>query len=115
MLYQTDFVLIENVMGIISKKDNGKSFLQIMVQDMQTAGYKTDAAILNAAAYGAPQNQRRGFLLKYRKSPNPGFPKPLTHYEALASVYLLQARLKIRICTARENLSLSLQSFYSSY
>ena len=61
LLYQTDNVLFENVVGIISKKDKAESFLHIMVADLDSAGYDTDAAILNVAAYGAPQNRRRVF------------------------------------------------------
>ena len=89
LLYQTDYILFENVMGIISKKDKGRSFLHIMVADLELAGYETDAAILNAAAYGAPQNRRRLFILGCRKSHNPGFPKPLKHYDASVGKCLL--------------------------
>ena len=91
LLYNVDYILMQNVMGIISKTDKSDSFLHIMVQDMQKAEYKTDAAVLDAAGYGAPQNRRRVFLLGTlcRKGLSPSFSKPLKHYDASVGKCLL--------------------------
>lgn len=110
LLYQVDYILMENGMGIISKTDKGDSFLQIMVQDMQKAGYKTDAAVLNAAGYGAPQNRRRVFILGRRKGHNPGFPKPLKQYDASVGKCLLAlSKVPTHYLHSKERV----QSFYA--
>ena len=46
LLYQTEYILFENVIGIISKKDRGQSFMHIMVADLEKSGHGADAAIL---------------------------------------------------------------------
>ena len=85
-------IVIENVKGILSKKDkNGNRIIDKLIADFERLGYnfknrKTGEKymILNAADYGVPQKRERVILIginrKWKKADVP-FPKP-SHYDS---------------------------------
>ncbi len=83
------FVVLENVDGIRSKKDeNGIPYLTRIINELEERGYnfnienrKEKYLRLNAADYGVPQIRKRIFIVGSRI---PGFklsPPPPTHYD----------------------------------
>ncbi len=60
------FFLAENVRGILSL-EGGAAFQQIL-KDFQSAGYRTEYSVLNAADYGVPQRRIRVFIVGIRKN-----------------------------------------------
>ncbi|QLG12189.1 DNA (cytosine-5-)-methyltransferase [Deinococcus sp. D7000] len=56
--------VMENVPGVGEVKfEDGTNFLDVMQNAMRRAGYTTEVWILNAAAYGAPQNRVRKIIV----------------------------------------------------
>lgn len=69
--------IIENVKALTSKKF-AKEF-QMILDDLDEAGYNTYYKILNAKDYGIPQNRERVFIISIRKDIDNGkfkFPDP---------------------------------------
>lgn len=66
------YVLVENVPGILSKKD--KSGLDSFVSDLEKKGYTVHYEIVNMSDYGVPQSRRRFSLLASRLHKKPIFP-----------------------------------------
>jgi DNA (cytosine-5)-methyltransferase 1 len=68
------FLVMENVTGIITKKDDqGKPYIKRVVESIQEAGYNTyfpetdtDYIVLNAADFGVPQHRERVFIIANR-------------------------------------------------
>lgn len=72
--FHPGYVLVENVPGILTKKD--KSGLGQFVADLEDAGYKVHFGTVNMNEYGVPQSRRRFSLLATRLHEEPIFPKP---------------------------------------
>lgn len=70
-----NIIVIENVKGILSKKDNaGKKIIDKIISDFENIGYIFDNEkgekwhILNAADFGIPQKRERVILMGIKKS-----------------------------------------------
>lgn len=82
---QPDFIIFENVKGIISKRDKkGRRYIDIIASDFRKLGYsfkgenrdvKEEYLVLNAADYGVPQIRERVFLIGNRLGIRNPFPK----------------------------------------
>ena len=70
--FQPGYVLVENVPGILTKKD--KSGLDDFVADLEKKGYAVHYQIVNMNDYGVPQSRRRFSLLATRLREKPIFP-----------------------------------------
>lgn len=66
------YVLVENVPGILNKKD--KSGLDKFVANLEEKGYTVHYEIVNMSDYGVPQSRRRFSLLATRLHTEPIFP-----------------------------------------
>lgn len=64
-------VIAENVSGLL--KGNAKGYVNEIFKAFDTAGYKTQLFLLNAAFMGVPQRRERCFFIAQRK--DQGFPK----------------------------------------
>ena len=62
---QPRVVIAENVSGLI--KGNAKGYVNEIFKAFDTAGYKTQLFLLNAAAMGVPQKRERTFFIAHRK------------------------------------------------
>jgi len=82
--YKPDFIVFENVKGILSKRNLiGEKYIDIIVQKFEELGYnltseneniKEKYIVLNAADYGVPQLRERVFIIGNRigiKNPYP--------------------------------------------
>jgi DNA (cytosine-5)-methyltransferase 1 len=56
-----DWVIVENVKGIIETEDG--FFFEIIIKELKRLGYTSNYAILNAANYGVPQIRNRVFII----------------------------------------------------
>lgn len=64
---QPRIFVMENVPGVGEVKfEDGTNFLEVMQNAMRRAGYTTEVWILNAAAYGVPQNRVRKIIVGVR-------------------------------------------------
>ena len=80
------YVVIENVVGLLSMKNNeGKDIKQLIKEEFNDLGYKVDYKVLNAAEYGVPQARRRVVFLISKKYPLT-FPQPLFDCEHFVTV-----------------------------
>src|SRR3989344_3230788 len=68
------YVLVENVPGILSKKD--RSGLDVFIKGLEKKGYAVHFGIVNMSEYGVPQTRRRFSLLASRLHKKAIFPKP---------------------------------------
>ncbi|MFA5652228.1 MAG: DNA cytosine methyltransferase [Candidatus Paceibacterota bacterium] len=66
--FNPGYVLVENVPGILGKKD--KSGLDKFVSNLEKKGYKVHYEIINMSNYGVPQSRRRFSLIATRLSKN---------------------------------------------
>jgi DNA (cytosine-5)-methyltransferase 1 len=76
-------ILFENVRGLVTARGpNGKpgEALRLVLQTLESIGYATSCAVLNAADYGLAQRRVRLFILASQYAPLPRFPAP-THAE----------------------------------
>lgn len=74
------YVIMENVPGMLS--GGHSSILSELVKEFEAAGYtvRQPIQVLNAAAFGAPQDRRRLFLLAAREGmPLPDYPEATVH------------------------------------
>lgn len=86
---EASYFVFENVKGLTVGRH--RKFLDELIAEFETAGYSVvaDWKVLNASAYGVPQNRERLFLLGARQGlPLPDYPEPST-LEAGASPDLL--------------------------
>lgn len=68
------YVLVENVPGILTRKD--KSGLDNFIASLESKGYKVHFDIVNMNHYGVPQSRRRFSLLATRLHEKSIFPTP---------------------------------------
>lgn len=52
--------MFENVRGLLY---SNKWYLELIIEELENLGYKTDCQLLNAVNYGVPQNRERFFLI----------------------------------------------------
>lgn len=69
-----DFLLMENVKNIVSKK-HMPNFVK-WCEWLETQGYKNYWKVLNAKDYGMPQNRERCFMVSIRNGQAYNFPQP---------------------------------------
>jgi len=62
---QPKVFLLENVKGIIM--GNAKAYSKKIIQTMESAGYKVQIFLLNAASMGVPQRRERVFFIGHKK------------------------------------------------
>jgi DNA (cytosine-5)-methyltransferase 1 len=72
--FKPGYVVIENVPGIVSKKD--ESGLTDFVNNLESKGYKVVFKNVNLNDYGVPQTRKRFTLIASRVTKNSIFPKP---------------------------------------
>lgn len=72
--FDPGFVVVENVPGILRKKE--ESGLQDFIFDLESRGYKARYKIVNLNEYGIPQTRRRFSLIASRVTENSIFPEP---------------------------------------
>lgn len=72
--FNPGYVLVENVPGILSKRD--RSGLDEFISGLQHKGYKVHYEIVNMNDYGVPQARRRFSLLATRLHTKEIFPQP---------------------------------------
>ncbi|GMA15884.1 hypothetical protein GCM10025871_22150 [Deinococcus metallilatus] len=73
-------IVMENVPGMGEVRyEDGTTFVQAAEAAMQAAGYDTCTWLLNAAAYGVPQDRIRRIIVGVRGGPAPEGPPPPTH------------------------------------
>jgi DNA (cytosine-5)-methyltransferase 1 len=65
--------MFENVRGLLY---SNKWYLELIIEELESLGYKTDCRLLNAVDYGVPQNRERFFLVGHNSDFK--FPKPET-------------------------------------
>lgn len=59
-IIEPKYIVIENVVGLLSmQNEKGKYIKDLIVEELKKIGYETKYQILNAAAYGVPQNRKR--------------------------------------------------------
>ena len=83
--------VMENVPGLGEVQfADGASFLGVMRQAMEDAGYRTTLWLLNAAAYGVPQHRVRKIIVGVRDGDPPAMPP--ARYRAAAFQYREHSR-----------------------
>lgn len=81
------YSIIENVKNLTSKRF--KESFDMILKDLDEAGYNNYWQVLNAKNYGVPQNRERVFIVSIRKDIDKGtfeFPKPIESYKRLKDV-----------------------------
>jgi DNA (cytosine-5)-methyltransferase 1 len=73
--WRPDWLVFENVKGIAETE--GAIFLDLVLENFQTAGYTLSKGILNAADFGVPQRRERLFVIGSRHGITVSMPKPL--------------------------------------
>ncbi|MCI5606942.1 MAG: DNA cytosine methyltransferase [Treponema sp.] len=64
------YVVIENVVGLLSmKNDQGDDIRQLIYDEFKRIGYKVNHKILNAADYGVPQARKRVIFIASKNLP----------------------------------------------
>lgn len=67
---QPKVAIAENVKNLVSKKFNAQ--FQVVLTSLDSAGYNSYYAVLNAKDYGVPQNRERVFIVSIRKDVDTG-------------------------------------------
>jgi len=81
------YSIIENVKNLTSKRF--KEAFDMILKDLEDAGYNNYWQVLNAKNYGVPQNRERVFIVSIRKDIDNGkfeFPKPFESSKRLKDV-----------------------------
>jgi DNA (cytosine-5)-methyltransferase 1 len=76
MLYEPEWVVFENVKGIL-ETEQGK-FAKAVISSLQHLGYACEEDVLNASDFGVPQKRERYFIVASRVSRNFSFPEKTT-------------------------------------
>lgn len=85
---QPKFALMENVKGLTTKKF--KAEFEIMLDELDKAGYNNYYKILNAKDYGIPQNRERIFIVSIRKDIDKGFTFPIGFDNGIRLKHILE-------------------------
>jgi len=81
------YSIIENVKNLTSKRF--KESFEMILKDLEDAGYNNYWQVLNAKNYGVPQNRERVFIVSIRKDIDKGkfkFPEPFESSKRLKDV-----------------------------
>lgn len=81
------YSIIENVKNLTSKKF--KEEFEMILKDLDEAGYNSYWKVLNAKNYGVPQNRERVFIISIRKDIDKGtfqFPEPFESDKRLKDI-----------------------------
>lgn len=81
------YSIIENVKNLTSKRF--KETFEMILNDLENAGYNSYWKVLNAKKYGVPQNRERVFIVSIRKDIDDGtfeFPEPFESKKRLKDV-----------------------------
>ncbi|WP_054696037.1 DNA cytosine methyltransferase [Syntrophomonas palmitatica] len=73
-------VVFENVKGLLSTKaPDGNKLIDLIISDLESAGYNVVYKLINASDYGVPQNRERVILVGVRNDLNKSFsfPEPI--------------------------------------
>lgn len=74
--YHPRFFVFENVLGLLSAKDEkGNKYFDMMMEAFDRAGYSTDYQLIEADKYGIPQKRKRIILIGARKGEVFHYPK----------------------------------------
>lgn len=60
-LYRPDWVVFENVKGILETE--GGKFADVVISELESLGYHCEATVLNASDFGVPQRRDRFFIV----------------------------------------------------
>lgn len=69
-----DYIFVENVSGLKSKKNGNSEVLNSFISDLRCQGYILNTKVVNAAHYGVPQNRKR-LIIFGKKGEKIDFPK----------------------------------------
>ena len=89
------YALMENVKGLTQKKF--KDEFEVMLKELENAGYKNYWKVLNARWHGIPQNRERLFIISIRNDIEQEFefPKPISYRKQLSELIETDAELPI--------------------
>lgn len=76
-LLKPKFVVIENVIGMLTKTDpqrNNQSFVNLVIKDLNAIGYFCEYQVLSAMQFGLPQSRRRVIFVACRDKRKIRFP-----------------------------------------
>ena len=74
--YKPEYFVFENVIGLLSAKDEkGDFYLDLMRKRFSACGYQTELKVLSAKDYGVPQNRQRMILIGKRGKSTGFFPE----------------------------------------
>lgn len=76
-LYMPDWVVFENVSGILQTE--GGLFVEKILTKFDELGYSTNTSLLNAANYGVPQSRKRFFIVGSLHDQSFEFPEPIAN------------------------------------
>lgn len=79
-------VVMENVKGILTMKQQGQRVIDQIIQGLANLGYTTQYKTLNAANYGAPQTRERVIFIATRENIPIEFPAPTHTTQTYVSV-----------------------------
>lgn len=72
------YFIIENVPGLLSSTQQGKTVMQIIKTEFKKIGYSINHQKLKAEEFGVPQKRRRVFIIGHYKGVEPvHFPEPI--------------------------------------
>lgn len=76
-LLQPRWIVMENVVGMLSKRDkSGKTFADLVVEDLKKIGYHCEYRVLTATAFGVPQIRKRVIFVASKNPKDIAFPVP---------------------------------------
>lgn len=85
-IIQPKYIVIENVVGLLSMENlDGKLVKDLIIEEFNNLGYKTDYKILNAADFGVPQARRR-VVFMISKNYEISFPQAKFHEQNYVTV-----------------------------
>ena len=94
-----DFVVLENVQGIVNTAKG--VFLRTILDRFDNLGYFVNHGILHALQFGVPQRRSRFFLIASRTRaiplPNPKEDEPITVHDAIDDLPVLQTGASISV------------------
>ncbi|MGI4993054.1 DNA cytosine methyltransferase [Halobacteriovorax sp. GFR7] len=83
-LTNPEFVVIENVTGLLAKKN--ESTLKAIFKKFNSLGYNLDVKVMSSQNYGVPEKRRRTIFIGSRINEKVEFPK-ITHDTIIAKTY----------------------------
>jgi DNA (cytosine-5)-methyltransferase 1 len=80
-LYQPDYVVLENVVGLLHLTVRGvkQSILKLITRGLDALGYQVHSRVVQAAQYGAPQERQRLIIVGAKRGLEQIRPPTPTH------------------------------------